>query len=315
MRTIDQIFEFADRKATHFQWTNVIGIGRTVLALGSLITLLFNDINWLMHPLGLKSQAATMFNVNNISLFGILDTNLVLAKWIAIVILLLAASGWRPRFTAILHWWVAFSYANSAIVLDGGDQITEVLTLLLIPVCLADGRRWHWQKVSWENPTNRQKMLNTIAFVSLFMIRIQVAVVYFHAAVGKFEVDEWANGTAIYYWAQNPLFGLSGWLEPIFQPLLAEPLIVSSMTWGPVLLELLIFMGLTMHKKYHPWLLAAGLSFHFFIILLFGLVSFFCAMAGALILFLGPMEKGFVFKKRTKPDYSASEPEWAMATS
>ena len=40
--------------------------------------------------------------------------------------------------TAIPHWWISWSFITSVTVQDGGDQITAVLSLLLVPVS-ADG--------------------------------------------------------------------------------------------------------------------------------------------------------------------------------
>lgn len=53
-------------------------------------------------------------------------------KWLAIVLLIIIASGWRPRFTGIIHWWICYSLQNSALTLDGGEQVSAVITLLLI---------------------------------------------------------------------------------------------------------------------------------------------------------------------------------------
>jgi len=54
-------------------------------------------------------------------------------RWVSILVLLVAASGWRPRYTAIPMWWVLFGNQASLTVVDGGDQISAVLALLLIP--------------------------------------------------------------------------------------------------------------------------------------------------------------------------------------
>lgn len=287
---------YAQTLAENFNWTNTYGVARTILAIGSLITLSFNDIHMLVQPLGPYFERDSHLNpILHTSLFALLQEHLVLAKWIAIAILLVVASGWRPRIMGILHWWVAFSVWASSMVIDGGDQITAIITLLLIPVCLADGRKWHWTTSTSTTASTVQKHLNLLAIATLFVIRLQVAFIYFHASVGKMAVEEWMNGTALYYWSRTPLFMMPNWLEPILNPIFSNGLTLTLATWSIMAFELLLFMGLVMHKKWHPILLATGIAFHFSIILMYGLVSFFCAMTASLILFFGPKDKGFNF--------------------
>jgi antimicrobial peptide system SdpB family protein len=295
MRVINKFEKFVDNLSTQWRWTNAIGVARTVLAVGTLITLLFNNIYDLVEPLGARTGTSSFSGIAKISIYHLLDNNIVLAKWLSVAVLLLVASGWRPRITGILHWWIAFSFSSSAMVLDGGDQITATLTLLLIPICLVDSRKWHWSNESHpvDSISIKQKMAAIVATISLLVIKLQVAFIYFHAAVGKFEVEEWANGTAVYYWLNNPIFGASEELSPILNAIVTNPLGVTAITWGAMILELTIFLGLTMNRKWHPTLMKAGIAFHFTIIIFHGLVSFFCAMAAALILFLGAHHKGY----------------------
>jgi len=50
--------------------------------------------------------------------------------------------------TGALHWYVAYSFINSATVIDGGDHIASILAFLLLPVTLTDTRKWHWSMKS-----------------------------------------------------------------------------------------------------------------------------------------------------------------------
>jgi hypothetical protein len=54
-------------------------------------------------------------------------------------------------------------------------------------------------------------------------------------------------------------------------------------------------MALFMDKKYRRYLLVLGLCFHLAIAVVHGLVSFFFAMAGALVLYLRAPEHPFSF--------------------
>ncbi len=307
---------YARQLAEQFNWTNVYGLARTILAIGSIITLLFNDIQMLVQPLGEFYERDSHVNpLMDISIFALMDNHLELAKWITIALLLVIASGWRPRFTGPLHWWLAFSIWSSAMVIDGGDQITAVLTFLLIPLCLADSRKWHWDTAAGSEASAVQKHFNLLAILSLLAVRIQVAFIYFHASVGKMGVEEWLNGTALYYWSHTPLFMLPDWLSALTAPIYNNSLTITLATWSIMGFELLLFMGLVIAKKWRPVLLVTGILFHFTIILMYGLVSFFCAMSAALVLLLGPHDKGFNFsfvrKHRSqikRPTFSTKQP-------
>lgn len=295
MLRINKLGDYVERLASSFHWTNTYGVARTVLAIGSLITLCFNDIEMLARPLGELMDRGVDMAVMEVSVFRLFENNFPLAKGICIVILLIVASGWRPRITGILHWWVSFSIATSMAIIDGGDQVTQALTLLLLPICLADGRKWHWSYVDGKNSSPLQKHFAIVALTAFFLIRLQVAFIYFHAAIGKMAVEEWMNGTALYYWVNVPLFELPAFLSAIIMPLLQISWVVTLGTWGVMVYELLLFLGLVINKKWRFSLMVSGIIFHFLIIILFGLTSFFFAMTGALILFLGPLETGFQF--------------------
>jgi antimicrobial peptide system SdpB family protein len=279
-------------------WTNVYGVARTILALGTLLTLFFNDAVTLFMPNGVVQKEALPTTISTINFFfffpvEFLDT----ARWIAIVILLVVISGWRPQITGIFHWWISFSFATACVIVDGGDQVTQVITLFLLPIAFTDTRKWHWSTNSANNrlyeDSTKHKILSLIALSSYFAIRLQVAIIYFHASTAKLKVEEWVNGTVFYYWSGHPVFGLNEVLKPLFMPLISNSIMVLSITWGSIILETLLFMGLVMNKRWWQTLLVCGLSFHLMIILVHGLVSFFFAMAGSLILYLRPLEQEF----------------------
>lgn len=276
-------------------WTNVYGVARTLLALGTLGTLLFSHSSSLFRPAAGRPDVRRCDGFSEISLFCQLPADrLEWARWIAIAILLVVASGWRPRITGLLHWWVAVSVTSSAVLIDGGDHVTTIFTLLLLPVTLTDRRKWHWERGVAEAPlSERATALRLIALSALVAARIQLAIVYFHAAVAKIPVEEWANGTAVYYWFTDPAMGMADWMRPVLLPVLANPIGVSLLTWGPMLLEVVLFMGLTMDRRWWKYLLIAGIGFHGGIALVHGLVSFWFAMSGALILYLRPADQPF----------------------
>lgn len=275
-------------------FTSYLGLARSVLALGTLLTLLFNKTSVLFSPTGKSAEVLNFIIVRRFGFFNLLPSSrLDLSVWIAIIILIVVISGWRPQITCFLHAYISVSFINSAITIEGGDQITSNLTLLLIPICICDPRKNHWFTL---NEIQKKSLLNIgervlIANFFYLITRLQVALLYFHSAVGKFPSKEWQNGTAVYYWFNNPIFGMPDYLRPVFEPLITNSYPVVLITWGVLIFEIVLFLGLVLQPKYRKYILAAGIVFHFFILLIHGLFSFFIAMAGALILFLGDLKK------------------------
>lgn len=278
-------------------WTAVYGVARTLLALGTLGTLTFTSTTSLFTPAQGLPAAPYCTGVVRAAVYCLVPGDeLEIGRWVSVAILLVVISGWRPRWTAIPHWWVCFSLATAATIPDGGDQITTNLAMLIIPIALTDPRRWHWQAPAAARPGATWSPL--VAWSSGFVIRLQVAGLYFQACVAKLSHDEWANGTALYYWMTDPLFGLPGWAEGFMRPVLLSPYGVQALTWGPLMVEFAMFCGLFASRGVRPWLLITGVMFHLGIGTFMGLWSFALAMIGALVLYLRPLDDPFVWPKR-----------------
>lgn len=275
-------------------WTNVYGFARTILAIGTLITLLFNDMDVIFREGAGIPTCPICTGISEYGIFCFFE-NIEVAKWLSVLILFSVISGFLPQITGILHWWVTFSLTNSALVVDGGDQITAVLCLLLIPICLTDNRINHWYKPKDEPQGVFDRAKRLIGLSTFFIIRIQVALLYFHAGVSKLKVEEWADGTAMYYWINNPLIGHFGFLKPVLNEILSSPIFLPILSWSAIAFEVLLFAGLFMEKKHRGLLLKLGVTFHLLILFVFGLVSFYFAMFGALLLFLRPYDEEFQF--------------------
>jgi len=288
---VNNFLNYLEKRSSNVPWTNVYGLARTSLALGTLLTFLFNDHTILFRPAIGVSTPPFCTSLNSFSLFCLWNDDLQLAQLIAIAILLVVISGWRPRITGILHWWVSFSFTSSATLLDGGDHITSIITLLLIPVCLTDCRISHWVSGEKSKLTLFDQVASLVAQSALVMISIQVSIIYLNASISKIFVTEWLNGTAIYYWWTHPTFGSSLWANWMVTPLLTSPFLLKFISWATILLELFLFTGLVMNRNHRTMMLFLGLGFHFWIIMFHGLFSFFFAMTGALILYLGPRFK------------------------
>jgi hypothetical protein len=225
----------------------------------------------LFRPLGVEIVSEVRdIPLLRLSLFTILPgERLEAARWLAIVILAAVISGWRPRITGILHWWVTASFAVSCVIVEGGDQAAAILTIA------GPGRA----------------IAASVAVSALNVVRLQMAVIYFFACTAKLGVAEWSNGTAAYYWFLHPIFGVEGWRRALLMPALTGPVGVTLLTWGSVALEALLFMGLLMERRWRPWLFAAGVLFHCGIAVIHGLPTFGMVMIAGLILYLLPHER------------------------
>ena len=124
------------------------------------------------------------------------------------------------------------------------------------------------------------------------IMRIQAAAIYLQAGVAKmFKSDEWANGTALYYWLLDPRLGLPTAYRDIVLSMFAPDFMVALLTWTPVVLEITLAFVLTMPAKHflRGPLFWIGFVFHLGNIVFFGLVSFFASMLAVLILLTRPI--------------------------
>ncbi len=274
-------------------WTNTYGIARSLLGLGTLLTLCFNDVDILFKSVAGIMDCPLCYDPAKISIFCLFKPySLNIAKLISVFILLLVISGWKPRLTGILHWWVTFSLFSTSNLLDGGDQVANVLTLLLVPLTLTDSRNYHWDKIEYNKKQNPYLLI--LANITLIVIGMQVAMIYLHSAIGKMGVKEWLDGTALYYFFQDPLFAT---IPSFILSLFKFPFILTSISWLVMIFELSIFICLFIPRNKRILFLYLGILFHLLITIIFGLFSFLCSMAAALILLLGPKEFSIVWFK------------------
>jgi antimicrobial peptide system SdpB family protein len=280
-------------------WTNVYGFARSLLAISTTLTLVCTPTSSLFRPGSGQLQVPHCAGVRHMGAFCLpgVPQHLELAKWVAVVVLLVVASGWRPRWTGILHWWVSASFMSNALLVDGGDSVVGVLTFLLVPVTLTDGRRWHWTCSEPHAGSETDDVRRFVAGTALFLVRLQMAGIYFHAAVAKLAVAEWTDGTALYYYLGSGIFGADAWLAPVLRPLLLNGTTVTLLTWSVLIAEYLLSAGLVTAKRHRPALLVMGITFHGLIMICQGLVSFSLAMMAGLLLYLRPTERAFDFAR------------------
>ncbi|MEU1312728.1 sporulation-delaying protein SdpB family protein [Streptomyces cinnamoneus] len=280
-------------------WGNAYGLARTLLALGTAGTLIFSSSATLFRPVVTLGEYPLCQGMTAGGAFCLVPRGQFdVLRWLCVAVLLVTASGWRPRLTALPHAYISFSVFSGIAIGDGGDQITWILSLLLALVALGDGSRWHWQtpgkRAADDEPVSRATrgwaLLGTSAWT---VARLQMALLYFQASVAKLPHTEWADGSAMYYWANNSSFGFPEWIRPLTDPVVYSPVGIAALTWLPIALELALAASPLMSQRARWVLLPLGIAFHLGIAVLMGLWSFALAMGAGLFLLLGPIGHSF----------------------
>lgn len=267
---------------------NTITLARAFLATSTLLTLLFtplNDLFPLHHILDLRENIRGLMHLN----FFLWFDNLVIPYLFSIIILIFAVLGFYPRLTSWFHSWVVYSVFYTLLITEGGDQINTILTFLLIPISILDTRLNAW-KIDTDIKL-KKNFFYINAKYSVFFIGIQMAILYLNAGISKIFAPEWSNGTAIYYWFFDDMFGAPVWIQNSIGFLFKNDLSVSLINWSVIFLEIFLFVGLFLKQKHRYILFILGFLFHFLIVIVHGLPTFWLAMTGGLILYLFKLDE------------------------
>lgn len=291
-------------------WSNYYGLARTLLALSPLLTLLATGPTDLFFPPANSSDPVRCEGVSGLGWFCVGGQGgLALKQWVAIAALSLVAAGWRPMLTCLPHWYIAVSFFYNSATPEGGDQISAIAALLLIPACLTDRRRWHWQAVEPAAPPGpAARMLMAVGTIGIVLIKVQVSWIYLQSGIAKLGQDVWVDGSAMYYWFRHSTFGAPDWAAPPLYWISSQPVAVAAMTWSPIVIEVAAGCSLLLPDRIRKAVLAAAFSLHFCIGLFIGLWSFAFAMWGCLLLLLVPMGRQFRTDRATRQPSDNSAP-------
>lgn len=297
-------------------WTNVYGLARTLVALGTAGTLAASSAEALFRPVATVGDYPLCDSTTSASLFCLAPDNyahLTWLKWGCVAALLVVASGWRPRLTALPHAYINYSVFAGIAIVDGGDQIALILSILLTLPALGDRRRWHWQTDHDRTiDTTTSRALALVGISALVVLRLQMVVVYLQAAVAKLPHQEWQNGTAMWYWGNNLEFGPAPWLDTFVAPVISTPLGVALMTWIPLVIEGSLVLCLLLPQRLRWWAMGAGIAFHLAIALTMGLWSFALAMSGGIVVLCLPLGSTIHAYTPARPRRDKTEPEAAQ---
>jgi len=289
-----------------------LAIARFLLAFGMVLSLLFNDMSVVAnHNYTHLKKYRSRHNERTYAPFKKSDIFMMMppaaAKVVVIIILLFVMTGFLPQLSAVLHVWVCFSIQNYFMVINGGDQIALVLSVLLLPICLTDPRL-----NQWKDPQPAATRTNIFANIALYAIQFQAAIIYLDSGLSKLWIKEWQEGTAVYYFTSHYRLGAPDWLRSINELFTLTPF-VAILSWGVILLEVLLALCLFAPPKTKKYFLVAALIFHFLIVINFGLFTFFCTMSALLILYLDDESNSIkllkqLFRRRKKPMLIPDEP-------
>lgn len=266
-------------------WSPIVGLVRSLLAFASFLTLLATPSTSLFQPLWGQGMQPACRGLNAFNWFCLFGTE-PWTKILACAVLVLVMSGYVPQVTALLHYWISFSIFNGIAVPDGGDQITVVLTLLLIPLCITDPRLNHWTPAK-EVP-NRAKWRRGWTLAAVLGIKVQMSVLYLQSCIEKTGQTEWATGNNLYYTASG-VFGFSDPVRSLLGPLLEDAFGVSLLTWSVLVLEFALAITLLTPPQWRPYLFLLAALFHSGIAVFMGLWSFAIAMVAADLLLTLPL--------------------------
>lgn len=248
--------------------TPALGIARSLVAIAELTVVVFTSDTDLFPVVPNGPTGPRCDGLRALSLWcaGSSPAAQTVFRVVTIAVLLLVVSGYRPRWTCIPHWYVTFSLAAAMHVPNGGENVAKILTLLLVPLCLADDRIWHWRRPAQPMPA----WWRGSAYVTHLAIRLQVAIVYGQAVWLKAVEQEWRTGTAMHYVMQDAYFGAT----PELSVLLQSTVLTSAITWGTILLESAIVVCVFGNSALRRIGLVLAVVLHGGIVLALGLVSF-----------------------------------------
>lgn len=291
LSTIDRLTDLA---LTLRPWTSAVGLARSLIALSGLTTIGFTPLAVLIRPASGLPDPLACQDVVKVTLWCQLpEEQLWIGKAISLVVLFAVLIGWRPSITALPFAWVMFSMNAGLTVVDGGDQVAYVLSVILIPISLTDPRRWHWTDTTVQQHSHYSPYRRMVAVIGVWMAQVQVSYIYLNACLTKLSSKEWIDGTSVYYWFTHPMLGAPGYLQPLAELVTFNAFGVSFITWSVLVLEFTLGISMLVRRLFITPLFVGGALFHTGIALLFGLWSFALVMFGALTLLLMPHKRAF----------------------
>lgn len=250
-----------------------VQLARSLLAFAQLTVLLANPDRTLFGTVPGQSPRQLCSGISRATLWCVAGPGTApgdAARAVALLVLGAVVLGLWPRWTCVPHWYVAFSFVARTVVVDGGDQVAQIATLLLIPICLGDARRWQWARPERPLPP----AWRGAAYAGHLLLRWQIAIVYFDAALSKLAHHSWRSGAAVPLLVRDPVFGLPAGARPFAEGLLGPAWAGDTVTWAVIAVELSIAVSVLCGARFRRAGLVLTVLLHAAIILAMGLFGF-----------------------------------------
>lgn len=286
--------EMEKQHAIENVYTPAVALLRSGLALAHLITLLFTNTAYLIRPVSGRPDPLECSGSSAFSLYCVVPAEHVgVIRWMGIVICLLCISGYLPRLSSLLFAWLCFSAYSSWAITDGGDQL-----LLNLSIAIAVLNLFEKRGNQWRSPKSVGPLSCGVGLVATWLIKIQAFVIYFQAGVAKAGVNNWANGTEVYYDLRSPMFGASGIRYELLSLLLGNDHFIQALTWGTMAIEVFIAFAIFSSNEFKKVALLLAVMLHLGIAVFMGLISFSVAMVSLISFALTPTGKYIVLSIR-----------------
>lgn len=259
-------------------------LARSTLALSTLMVLAANSTQVLLHdPSRAELSPTSCHGAGSLGAFCLAPSQSAeQVRWLLVLLCVPALLGLVPAVAAPLHAYAAFTVAANTVGIEGGDYLVATSTVVLAVVCLTDRRLQGWSSRASGRPT----LAFIPAQVLLLGLRLQVAYVYLEAATVKQSHPIWADGSALWYWLQQPNFGARPEVRDFLTPVLAHGPVLHAMTWGVILTEYVLAVAVLSARRRNARFLtlAVAVSMHLVFAIVLGLITFFVSMVGVLLL-------------------------------
>ena len=276
----------------HIYTGPILAVSRTLTAFSTLATIVFTPVAKLFAPAeGRHDPIVCEGGYKNINYFcweGKQEPRI--AIFLSIIILFMVIWGTIPWITSLLHFYLAFFLNKSLAIPDGGDQLCVFLTLFFAIAYFGDMRTNHWQTLT--------KLLAWIPYTSIsavFLIKAQMSIIYLNAAIHKMAKDDWREGSTLYYLLGGS-FEPSGFAYSIYSWMVYQPFITVALTWGSMVIELLLGIVIFTNMRWRYIFFIIGLLFHVGIIFFLGITTFQIAMIAGLIILVVPFNNIWFYK-------------------
>lgn len=264
-------------------FTPILGLVRSILAFSLLLTLAFNSTSTLFKPVSGRKDIIDCSGINHVTTFCILNSNdygsLMAMKVVTIILLIIIMIGYLPQVLGIIHFYIAYSVQHTMSVVDGGKQVTLMMTFWLMLISLFDNRLNHWEQAKQKLEFNK-----VVGWGLIVTLKIQISYLYLNSAVTKMKNKEWLDGTAVYYYLNDNIYGLPNFFYKGFNFMLETP-VIGFVTWGTLILQLIISASIFASRKTKQIIFYLALFMHEMFALFIGLISFSIVMLAVLIFY------------------------------